>query len=69
MCLTCKPNTGVASARFGDYKIIMNGDKPCSMRGKNDVHAAWPELGNTPVKFGLTSGYVLKGTHMHLTCI
>jgi hypothetical protein len=59
-CPTCKNNVGVAAARFGDYKIILNNDRPCDM---NQGHVAWPTPAAKPVPFGLTTGWVLAGTN------
>jgi hypothetical protein len=55
-CSTCKRNTGVSAARFGDYKIILGSS--CS---GNVV--PWPELAPSPVAFGKTTGWVRNGTN------
>jgi hypothetical protein len=59
-CQGCKPNYGISAARFGDFKIILDGDKPCTF---NTGHVAWPTPGSKPVVFGLSTGWVLKGTN------
>jgi hypothetical protein len=55
-CPTCKANTGVSAARFGDYKIILGAS--C-----NAGIVSWPELAPSPVPFGKTTGWVREGTN------
>jgi hypothetical protein len=56
-CPGCPRNVGVASARFGDLKIILG----ASCAGAKVV--AWPEPSTEAVPFGKTTGWVRNGTN------
>eukprot|EP00041_Stephanoeca_diplocostata_P016573 m.326588 g.326588 ORF g.326588 m.326588 type:complete len:648 (+) comp20409_c0_seq2:213-2156(+) len=59
-CEGCPPNVNVASARFGDYKIILSGNRTYCDSAQPVV--AWPTPGDSAVPFGLSGGVVRNGT-------